>query len=174
VLQRLKHGANPVVLASYGPSGHRRALNGEGKPLSLNDACNFGYVHRQSVLDLDVELQDSQGRTMIARVVCVPFQGEDRYYLTSLPRDTFSAYDIAEIYRLRWEVELFFRNWKGGVRLDQVRRLSHPASLQLAITASMLAALLARDISARLTEISDQLDSESESPPAEAFSPRSS
>ena len=156
VLQRLKEGANPIARASYGPTGHRRELSGaDGKPLSLNDACAFGFVHRQSVLDLDVELRDDQGRTTIARVVCVPFGGEDRYYLTSLPRDVFSAHDVAELYRLRWEVELFFRNWKGGVRLDQVRRLSHPASLELTITASMLAALLARDISTRLDELSE-------------------
>ncbi|HEX2672816.1 MAG TPA: IS4 family transposase [Polyangiaceae bacterium] len=159
VLQRLKDGANPIALASYGPDGHRRALAGsDGKPLTFNDACTFGFVHRQRVLDLDVELEDDQGRKTIARVVCVPFASEDRYYLTSLPRDVFSAYDVAELYRVRWEVELFFRNWKGGVRLDQVRRLSHAASLELTITASMLAALLARDINARLTELSQQFD----------------
>ena len=171
VLQRLKEGANPIALASYGPGGHRRALaDTHGKPLSLNDACAFGYVHKQSVLDLDVELEDSLGRKTVVRVVCVPFDGEDRYYVTTLPREVFSAFDIAEIYRLRWEVELFFRNWKGGVRLDQVRRLSHPASLELAITASMLAALLARDISARLAELSQQLDTP-QSPHAETFPP---
>jgi hypothetical protein len=171
VLQRLKDGANPVVLASYGPTGHRRALADEnGKPLKINDACAFGYVHRQSVLDLDVELEDDSGRKAVARVVCVPFDGEDRYYLSSLPRDVFSAHDLAEIYRVRWEVELFFKNWKGGVRLDQVRRLSHPASLELTITASMLAALLARDISARLAELSQMFGS-SQALPAETTSP---
>lgn len=171
VLQRLKDGANPVVLASYGSTGHRRALVGEdGKPLRLNDACAFGYVHRQSVLDLDVELEDDQGRKAVARVVCVPFDGEDRYYLSSLPREVFTAHDLAEIYRIRWEVELFFRNWKGGVRLDQVRRLSHPASFELTITASMLAALLARDISTRLAGLSEMFAS-SQPLSAATFSP---
>ncbi len=171
VLQRLKDGANPIVLASYGSTGHRRALADEsGKPLKLNDACAFGHVHRQSVLDLDVELVDDNGRKAVARVVCVPFDGEDRYYLSSLPREVFTAHDLAEIYRVRWEVELFFRNWKGGVRLDQVRRLSHPASLDLTITASMLAALLARDISTRLAELSERFGS-SQSLPAETISP---
>jgi len=157
-LQRLKDGANPIVLASYSPEGHRRPLQDrDGKPLSLTEACQFGYVHRQRVLDLDVEICDGK-RKVVARVVCVPVDGEDRYYLTSLPREVFSAHDIAELYRLRWEVELFFRNWKGGVRLDQVRRLSNPASIELAITASMLAALLARDVSTRLNEMAKELD----------------
>lgn len=159
VLQRLKEGANPIVLASYGPDGHRRTVRGDdGKPLSLNDACNFGHVHKQRVLDLDVEIRD-EGRKVTARVVCVPFDGEDRYYLTTLPREIFSPHDAAELYRIRWEVELFFRNWKGGVRLDQVRRLSHPESLDVAITASMLAALLARDVTTHLNELAAEIHS---------------
>jgi Transposase DDE domain len=154
VLQRLKDGANPIVLASYGKTGHRRELRDDrGRPMRLEDACQFELVHQQRVLDLDVEIEDAKHRKVIARVVCVPHGGEDRYYLTTLPREIFTPYDVAEMYRVRWEVELFFRNWKGAVRLDQVRHLSHPQSLQLAITASMLAALLARDISVGLERL---------------------
>jgi hypothetical protein len=146
VLQRLKVLSNPVALASYGPTGCRRPLVGQdGRPLRLNEACEFGYVHHQAVLDLDVEIAEGS-RKITARVVCVPHEGEDRYYLTTLPRDIFSAHDIAELYRVRWEVELLFRTWKGAVRLDEVRRLSHPHSLDLAITSSLLAALLGREI----------------------------
>jgi hypothetical protein len=153
VLQRLKVGANPRAIASYGPTGHPRLLVDEdGKYLSLDEACQF-VVHRQRVLDLDVEIRDKQGRRMLARVVCVPCDGEDRYYLTSLPREIFTPHDVAEMYRLRWEVELFFKNWKGSVRMDQVRYLSHPLSLQAAIFASMLAALLAHDIYMGLQKI---------------------
>jgi Transposase DDE domain len=146
VLQRLKELSNPVVLASYGPTGCRRSLLGQdGRPLRLNEACEFGYVHHQAVLDLDVEIA-AGSRKITARVVCVPHQGEDRYYLTTLSRDIFSAHDIAELYRVRWEVELLFRSWKGALRLDEVRRLSHPHSLDLAVTSSLLAALLGREI----------------------------
>lgn len=68
----------------------------------------------------------------------------------------FTAHDVAELYRVRWEVELFFRNWKGAVRLDEVRRLEHPVSLEVAITASLLAAVLARDMSAGLERLAEQ------------------
>jgi hypothetical protein len=157
VLQRLKDGANPVVLASYGPTGARRALvANDGGPLRLNEACAFGYVHRQRVLDLDVEIEDERRRKVVARVVCVPFDGEDRYYLTTLPRDVFTPRDVAELYRIRWEVELFFKGWKGGARLDHVHRLSNPESLDAAITASMLGALLSRDLHARLERLADE------------------
>lgn len=157
VLQRLKDGANPVAIASYGPTGQRRALLDEhGRALSLQEACAFGYVHHQRVLDLDVELVDERRRHTTARVVCVPFEGQDRYYLTTLPRDVFAPHDIAEMYRVRWEVELLFRNWKGAMRLDEVRRLSDPRSLDVAVTASLLAALLSRDISSRLDAIATE------------------
>ncbi len=110
-------------------------------------------VHKQSALDLDVEVQGSRGRRVVARLVCVPFAGEDRWYLTTLPREIFTPYDVAELYRVRWECELFFRNWKGAVRLDQVRRLSNPDSLLAAVTASMLAAVFSREIAAGLEQL---------------------
>lgn len=154
VLQRLKTGANPVVLASYGESGHRRALgDDDGRPMRLEQACAFGFVHSQHLLDLDVELADDNARTAIVRVVCVPFGGEDRYYLTTLPREIFTPHDVAEIYRIRWEVELFFRAWKGALRLDEVRRLRHPISLEAAVTASLLAGTLTQEITVAINEL---------------------
>ena len=143
LLQRLKDRYNPVVLASYGPSGTRRALrDSDGSPVSLQDALACGLVHKREQLDLDVQIVLRDGRSVVARIVCVPTEGEDRYYLTTLPRATFTPCDVAELYRVRWEVELFFRNWKGGVRMDHVHRLRNPTSLAVAVTSSMLAALL--------------------------------
>lgn len=156
VLQRLKEISNPVVLASYNSAGERLDVRHEdGSPVRIDEACEFGYVHRQDVLDLDVEIEDDKKshKKVQARVVCVPVAGEDRYYLTTLPRAIFSAYDIAEMYRVRWEVELLFRNWRGAVRMDEVRRLSNPTSLDLAVSSSLLAALLSRDIHAGLERL---------------------
>lgn len=148
VLQRLKEVSDPVVLASYGPDGERRAIaHDEGGGVRLAEAVEFGHVHPQDVLDLDIELADrTLGRKVNARVICVPHEGQDRYYLTTLPRAIFSAHDIAELYRVRWEVELLFRSWRGALRMDEVRRLSNPLSLDLAVTSALLAALLGREI----------------------------
>jgi IS4 transposase len=88
----------------------------------------------------------------VARVVCVPF-GEDRFYLTTLPREIFTAHDVAELYRVRWEVERMFRGWRGALRLDEVARLSHPKSVVAAVTASLLAATLAQDITRELNAL---------------------
>lgn len=153
VLQRLKSDSNPIVLASYGLTGRPRDLvHDDGRPMRLDEACAYGFVHAQSVLDLDVKIVHGE-RHVVARVVCVPFGGEDRYYLTTLPRAIFSPHDIAEMYRMRWEIERFFAGWKGALRLDEVRRLKHPVSLEVAVTASLLAAALAHRITAVVNEL---------------------
>ena len=171
LLQRLKENHNPEIVASYGRGGARRAVRGaDGQPIRLEEALAHGFVHKREQLDLDVKLVDRRGRTLIARVVCVPTDSEDRYYLTTLPRNTFTPCDIAELYRIRWEVELFFRNWKGGVRMDHDHRLRNPASLAVAVTASMLAALLSRDLQAALGQVSETLAS-NRSAPAEKEPP---
>ena len=118
------------------------------------------------MLDLDVEIEDNKGRVVQARVVCVPFGGQDRYYLTTLPRAIFTPHDIAELYRIRWEVELFFRGWRGAMNLDEVRRLSHPLSLEAIILASLLAAVLAQQITTGLQQLAD-----AEAAQRAAFSP---
>lgn len=142
------------MLASYGPTGTRRELSDEtGQRLRLQEACAFGHVHQRPLLDLDVEITDEKRRTVAARVVCVPFGGDDRYYLTTLPRTIFTPNDVAELYRIRWEVELFFRGWRGAMRLDEVRRLEHPASLEAAVLSSLLAAVMAQEIAMGLKHL---------------------
>jgi putative transposase len=154
VLQRLKATGNPVVLASYGPTGHGRPVVDDlGRALRLEQACVAGALHAQQVLDLDVRIDDGQGRSTVVRVVCVPFGGEDRYYLTTLPRAIFTPHDVAELYRVRWEVERMFRGWRGALRLDEVIRLSHPTSITAAVTASLLAATLAQEVTRELTTL---------------------
>jgi hypothetical protein len=66
-----------------------------------------------------------------------------------LPSEVFTPFDVAEIYRLRWEVELFFRDLKGAVRLDEVTRLKNPASLRMALLASLVAATLGQELTYR-------------------------
>lgn len=154
VLQRLKSSSNPVVLASYGPTGHALlVVDDRGRALRLEDACAAGMLHKQRVLDLDVRIDDEEGRSVVARVVCVPFGGEDRFYLTTLPRAIFTPHDVAELYRVRWEVERMFRGWRGALRLDEVSRLNHPKSIVAAVTASLLATTLAQDITRGLATL---------------------
>ena len=169
VLQRLKDNHNPKILASYGPTGARRAIDdGAGGSVRIEEALAIGLVHKRAVLDLDVRLVDRDKREFVARVVCVPFEGEDRYYLTTLPREIFTPLDVAELYRIRWEAELLFRGWKGAMRLDEVRRLRTQAALEAAVSASLLAASLSRDLAYEI----DHLTNEGiDTAPDGAFSP---
>ncbi|MCU0692908.1 MAG: hypothetical protein MUF54_16030, partial [Polyangiaceae bacterium] len=108
VLHRLKSRASPVVTAWYDQTGKRHELESQdARTVRLQQACEF-LLPATGQLDLDVMVTDSQKRTCVARIVCVPFEGEDRYYLTSLPREIFTPSDCAELVRVRWEVELFF------------------------------------------------------------------
>jgi hypothetical protein len=144
VLQRLKSLASPLVTAWYDETGQRHELESQdARTVRLQQACEF-LLPATGQLDLDVMVTDSQKRTCVARIVCVPFEGEDRYYLTSLPREIFTPSDCAELVRVRWEVELFFRNWHAALRMDDVHRLRHPESLQVAVVLSLLAACLGR------------------------------
>lgn len=86
----------------------------------------------------------------------MPFGGQDRYYLTTLPRSIFTPHDVVELYRVRWEVERFFRGWKGALRLDEVRRLQNAKSLDAAVTASLLAAALAHDLTVIVNDLAEQ------------------
>ena len=172
LLQRLKSNHDPIILASYGANGARRTIrNADGDRVRLEAALAAGMVHKSEQLDLDVELVDRKKRKVVARVVCVPTQGEDRYYLTTLPRATFSPSDVGELYRIRWEVELFFKNWKGGVRMDHVHRLRNPTSLAVSVTASMLAGLLSRDLHVGLAHATDDLLGAAAPPTGDAISP---
>ena len=89
-------------------------------------------------------------------MICVPCNGIERWYLTTLPREIFTAHDVAEIYRVRWEVELYFRHWRGAVRLDEVRRLRDPVALEIAVLSSLLASMLSHEIHEALDQLAAQ------------------
>lgn len=165
-LQRLKSDANPVVLAWWDKHGVRHPIAYEdGSPMRLSEVSQTDEL-AHGEFDLDVDLRDAKGRPQAARVVCVPFAGDDRYYLTTLPRNIFTPFDVAELYRIRWEAELFFRNWHGALRMDDVHRLRHPDSVQAHVVASLLAAVLVRDIHAGLDRLSATTDGLPRSPVA--------
>lgn len=72
-LQRLKDKANPVVLAWYDADGvHRLQPDAQGRPMRLKEATELGHLPTEGTLDLDVQIRDSRGRGVTARVVCAP------------------------------------------------------------------------------------------------------
>ena len=95
-------------------------------------------------LDLDVYLE-ADGKSVVARVVAElsPTDGEFHWYLTSVSRDVLSIDDIVEAYRLRWYVELFFKQLKSGAGLDTILA-SRPGAVAALIYAKVIALCLAR------------------------------
>ncbi|WP_425557308.1 transposase [Ferrimonas pelagia] len=66
--------------------------------------------HSQAkILDLDV-----RWRNFSCRAVRFWHAEEQRYltWLTNLPRDQYPASDVMQLYRLRWQIELLFKEWK--------------------------------------------------------------
>ncbi len=43
-------------------------------------------------------------------------------YLTNCPAEQLADYEVEILYRLRWQIELLFKLWKSGNRLDDHRR----------------------------------------------------
>ncbi len=65
--------------------------------------------------------------------------------LTSLPEDEYSAEQVADCYRLRWQIELAFKRLKSLLHLDALRA-KEPELAKAWIFANLLAAFLIYDI----------------------------
>lgn len=170
-VQRLKDRANMGVVAWYDAQGLRhvtpRGPLGE-LPLLGDLLARTPALQDGGVLDLDVVLADREV-SCIVRVVCVPTEGQDRYYLTNLPRAHFSPCDVAEIYSARWEIELLYKDWQGGCRLDEVARLSNLHTLRAVIYGGLLAHLLSRELAcAANADTTDTVERSGDAEAAEA------
>jgi len=140
-ISRLKANANPRVVAQ------NRLWRGRSKPvvgLNLRDAV-VGL--QREVLDVDVEVgfdrrvYDGKRRRdrHVFRVVGV-FDDETRTYhlfMTNVPANRLEGSDIAKTYRLRWQIELLFKELKQHYRLDQI-----PSGKKVVVEALIFAAIL--------------------------------
>ena len=98
-------------------------------------------------LDLDVEFAPSRRRPHAVRVRLValwnPVKGEHVLLLTNLARAAFPLALLGEVYRLRWQVELLFKEWKSYANLHAFTTQNEPLAEGL-IWASLAAAFLKR------------------------------
>ena len=68
---------------------------------------------------------------------------EYRYLVTNLPRERYSAEQIASAYRLRWQIELLFKEWKSYANLKGFDT-SNPGIAEGMIWAAIAAAMMKR------------------------------
>ncbi len=123
------------------------ALNAKGREIKSMAGHKLKDIQqrrggRAPVLDLDVQWPRYQ-----CRMVLFWHQEDKRYlwWLTNLPRNEFSSEDVMRIYRVRWQIELLFKEWKGFNNLKRfVTRQEH--MVRGLIWASLLSLLLKRFI----------------------------
>jgi putative transposase len=122
-LTRLVSGSDPVVRRVH--RGQRSAAQN----ITLDEAILTDRVAMDQVVDLDAELSLDRQESLPARVVGLPTSVEDGtthmwWYLTNLPRTDYPPELLRELYRLRWGVELLWKQLKGRFRLDDIEAMT--------------------------------------------------
>lgn len=133
---RLTRTYNPVVCAAWVDG--RRVRVGPGRRLA-----GLLARHPGRVVDVDVEFVRG-GERVGVRVVALP--SRDRWMTrlcTNLTRTPFTTGLIARLYRFRWQIELYFKEWKSYANLHQFDTANPHIAAGL-IAASLCAAVLKR------------------------------
>ena len=143
---RLKPNANPLIVEELREwRGNAISLTGKKLHEVLDDID-------RDVIDVRAEVSfrrrsyngSRSGATRTFRIVGVWNADAERYhlYVTNLPVADYSASDVAQLYRARWEVELLFKELKSTYNLDQI-----PTSNPVAVEALILVALISLVVS---------------------------
>ncbi|WP_343075010.1 transposase [sulfur-oxidizing endosymbiont of Gigantopelta aegis] len=75
-------------------------------------------LSKTDVIDMDIQWEEKDKIINCRMIVSWnPVANYFQYLTTNLPRDTFSPEHIIEAYRLRWQIELMFKEWKSFANL---------------------------------------------------------
>ena len=156
---RLKPDANPWIVEEL------REWRGNAIPLTgrqLHDVLDD--LHRD-VIDVRVKMSfrrrsyngSRSGATRTFRVVGVWNDDAEKchLYVTNLPVTDYSAADIAQLHRARWEVELLFKELKSTYNLDQVPT-SNPVAVEALILVALISLVVSRVLLNLLREMVDR------------------
>lgn len=148
---------NPMVLrAHHAPSRVRKALRKQPRAIHLRELLAKGKRIQRS-WDLDVRLipwgqspESAQQHWIYARLVILPGPGgTQRPYLTSLCASDWSPKVLRELYRLRWQVELVFKELKQHLSLEAMPS-KNPHAVKVFAWASLIALALSRTLTSVL------------------------
>ena len=108
---RASASINPVVRRAYDSRGEELV---QWRGVRLKE-CAFA---KDEMVDLDV-VWGPQSQGFQARVVARwnPQEGRYTWLVTNLARDRYTAQAVGQLYRLRWQVELLFKEWKSYANL---------------------------------------------------------
>lgn len=98
-------------------------------------------------LDVDVEWDRPGGQTLRLRLVLIWIRPERAYtvLVSNVSRRLLTARHVATLYRLRWQIELVFKEWKSYANLHAFTS-ANPAIVEGLIWASLCAAALKRSL----------------------------
>jgi len=136
---RGKANLNPLILRAFDHHGQEiKSWRGE----RLKEVVR--KINRRSVVDLDVRFDSNTG-PIDCRIIANPNPREDkpRYLVTNLARAEFTPEQISDAYRLRWQIELLFKEWKSFANLKAFDT-RNPNIAEGLIWASLCAAALSR------------------------------
>jgi hypothetical protein len=142
---RLRVNGNPrIVNVRHAPPNVRRALRRNPDGVCLREVLPRGKKISKR-WDVDVLLRPNEQRTQLvcARLVIVPGpKNAQRAYLTNL-HSAWTASTLVEIYRLRWQIELVFKELKQNLNLEQLPT-KDPNAVQVFVWASLIALAISR------------------------------
>lgn len=157
-LTRLKSCHNPEIVRVFVGGGQRVAARG----VRLDVALAQGLLRPQKgIIDVDVRITYKSKEAIVRVVAVIDTESEElHWYMTTVDRNTLDALDVAEAYRARWIVEIFFKQLKSGVGLDGIlawRRSAVTALVYAKVIALCLARLLEHAVKERTTDNNDIL-----------------
>lgn len=145
---RLKANSKPVIT---------KVVNGFSKRCigkALKKIKPFGNIaEAYCILNLP------KNKTIELRVIGFKFPktNEYRWYLTNLPISMAQAAWIYPIYRLRWQIELFFKSIKTILHADQITSANENIALVMCYS-TILSALIANSIIIELATASAHIE----------------
>ncbi|HVJ19709.1 MAG TPA: IS4 family transposase [Polyangiaceae bacterium] len=144
------NGNATIVAARRGPKHVRALLRRSSAGIRLRDVLPEGK-RIGKIWDLDVILTSGnvKGRQPIqtrCRLVIVPGpEQKQRPYLTTLAPSEWKPRALAETYRLRWQIELVFKELKQDLNLEALNSKDQYA-VQIFAWASLIALALSRTV----------------------------
>ncbi len=110
---RGKSNINPLIIHAIGPHGRevKRLRNQRLKTVRAR-------LSRYEYLDLTVRFGHGEA-AWDCRIIVHRNARENqlRYLVTNLQRETFTPEHVSDAYRLRWQIELLFKEWKSYANL---------------------------------------------------------
>lgn len=132
-LMRLKGGLNPPVISL----SRKGVLQEFGEPIGCSALLE---THDDDVLDVQIRPRGEHGTF---RLVILKTPKGRTFLITNLPSSDFPPVIVGHAYRLRWQVELMYREWKSYANLHRFCT-GRPGIVEGLIWAALSAAILKR------------------------------